>query len=558
MPTGGGKSLCYQVPAVIFPGVTIVISPLISLMKDQVDGLKANGIPSAYINATVPGFDILNILSAARHGQIKLLYIAPERVLKPDFLERLRELPINLFAIDEAHCVSHWGHNFRPDYARLGELKQYFPGVPMMALTATADRATRGDIVDQLRLDNPWSQVNSFDRPNIRYTLAEKFKPLQQVMQWLKEQDGNSGIIYCTSRNRVDEVTRQLAGHGYNVAGYHAGLEQEERNRIQEAFSRDDVTIIVATVAFGMGINKPNIRYVIHYDIPKNIESYYQETGRAGRDGLPAEAMMLFDPADIPRVKLLFSNIEDEERRRVEEQRFNAMAAFAQAQTCRRLVLLNYFNEYNQTPCQNCDICLDPPKRFDGTIDAQKALSCVYRLGQRFGIGYVIDVLRGSSIQRIKDYGHDKLSTWGIGADESHEYWLSVIRQLIHYGFIIQDITQSSVLKLTESARPVLRGDVELMLAVPRINPKPRQTKRAHPVNYDKKLFSLLKNLRKQIADDDGVPPYIVFNDATLAEMAQDQPVTNEEFLTINGVGKTKLDRYGKQFMRLIEKYTGG
>lgn len=558
MPTGGGKSLCYQIPAIMTDGLTVVISPLISLMKDQVDGLKANGIGAAYINSTLPRGEIFSILNKVQYGEIKLLYVAPERLLRPEFIERLQQLPLALIAVDEAHCVSNWGHDFRPEYARLGILKQYFPNTPVMALTATADKATRNDIWQQLQLKNPLVQISSFDRPNIRYTLEEKFHPLQQVIKYLKEQENNSGIIYCTSRKRVDEVSAQLLSHGFSAAGYHAGMDQQVRQQTQEDFSRDDVQIIVATVAFGMGINKPNVRFVIHYDIPKNIESYYQETGRAGRDGLPAEALMLFDPSDIPRVKRFFENIEDEHRRRVEEQRFAAMAAFAEAQTCRRQVLLNYFGEYNQTKCNNCDICLDPPKQFDGTVDAQKALSCVYRLNQRFGIGYTVEVLRGAQTQRIRDYGHDKLSTYGIGKDQSHEYWLSVIRQLIHHGYLAQDITQSSVLNLTEAARPILKAQTALKLAVPRIRPasgKAAKKPATRVTNYDKKLFALLRNLRKHIADEEGMPPYIVFNDATLAEMAAHLPVTDNEMLAINGVGKTKLTRYGYKFIEMIRGY---
>ncbi len=559
MPTGGGKSLCYQVPAIMFAGLTVVISPLISLMKDQVDGLKANGINAAYINSTLSYREIYQIFEQIQYGQIKIIYVAPERMLKPEFIERLQQLPLALVAVDEAHCVSNWGHDFRPEYARLGELKGHFPNTPIMALTATADKATQQDIWQQLRLNNPLVQISSFDRPNIRYTLEEKFHPLQQVIKYLKEQENNSGIIYCTSRKRVDEVSAQLCSHGFNAKGYHAGLEQAVRQKAQEDFSRDDVQIIVATVAFGMGINKPNVRFVIHYDIPKNIESYYQETGRAGRDGLPAEALMLFDPSDIPRVKRFFENIEDAHRRRVEEHRFAAMAAFAEAQTCRRQVLLNYFGEYNQNKCNNCDICLDPPKQFDGTEDAQKALSCVYRLNQRFGIAYTVEVLRGAQTQRIKDYGHDKISTWGIGKEHTPEYWLSVIRQLIHHGYLIQDITQASVLKLTEAARPVLRSQIDLKLAVPRIRPAKTakaSKKSAKITNYDKKLFSLLKNLRKQIADEAELPPYIVFSDATLAEMASILPVSDDDMLAINGVGQTKLTRYARKFAEVIRQYS--
>ncbi len=390
LPTGGGKSLCYQVPALILDGVTVVISPLISLMQDQVAQLRALGVQAAYINNSLPFEEQQAVYQQLHYGQIKLLYVAPEKVLQHEFLERLSHLKLALFAIDEAHCVSHWGHDFRPHYCRLNELKQRFMHVPMMALTATADKATRYDIIEQLQLNHPYVHTGSFDRPNIRYTIEEKFKPMVQLLRYLKEQQNQSGIIYCTSRKRVDDVAEKLADAGFNAAAYHAGMSNEQRQFVQTGFARDDIQIVVATVAFGMGINKPNVRFVVHYDIPKSIEAYYQETGRAGRDGLAAEAIMYFDPADIGRVRRFFEDIEDEQRRRVEEQRFNAMASFAEAQTCRRQILLNYFSEYKRETCGNCDICLNPPTSFDGTLVAQQALSCVYRAEQRFGIGYIV------------------------------------------------------------------------------------------------------------------------------------------------------------------------
>ncbi|WP_199609731.1 DNA helicase RecQ [Flocculibacter collagenilyticus] len=557
MPTGGGKSLCYQVPALIFSGVTVVVSPLISLMKDQVDALLASGVNAAYINSSLSYERINDIFNQLHNGQIKLLYVAPERLLSNAFIQRLHQLPISLFAIDEAHCVSHWGHDFRPDYAKLGVLKHYFPTIPVMALTATADRATRSDIQQQLNLANPEVYIGSFDRPNIRYMLEEKFKPVTQIIRYLKAQDSQAGIIYCSSRRRVDELTDTLTSQGFNAAGYHAGKDEAERQSVQEAFSKDDIQIIVATVAFGMGINKLNIRFVIHYDIPKNIESYYQETGRAGRDGLASEALLLFDPADIPRVKRLFDSIPDEHRQRVEVQRFNAMASFAETQTCRRIVLLNYFAEPNLTQCNNCDICLDPPKSFDGTLDAQKALSCVYRLGQSFGLGYCIEVLRGSNNARIKEYGHEALSTYGLGKHESHEYWLSIFRQLIHYGLLYQDITQSSVLKLTEAARPILRSEHTLHLAVPRLNASAsyKVKDKLSKLSYDKKLFAILRQVRKAIADEAEVPPYVVFSDATLAQIASDMPTSEHAFLQISGVGYTKLEKYGAPFITAVKRY---
>ncbi len=555
LPTGGGKSVCYQVPALALSGLTVVISPLISLMQDQVSQLQALGVKAAYINNSLNRDEQQQIYQQLHSGLLKLLYVAPEKVLQHEFKERLSHLNISLFAIDEAHCVSHWGHDFRPHYCRLSELKQRFADVPMMALTATADKATRFDIVQQLSLNDPYIHTGSFDRPNIRYTIEEKFKPLAQLLRYLKEQQSQSGIIYCTSRKRVDEIAEKIADAGMNAAAYHAGMSNEQRQFVQTGFARDDIQIVVATVAFGMGINKPNVRFVLHYDIPKSIESYYQETGRAGRDGLAAEAIMYFDPADIGRVRRFFEDIEDEQRRRVEEQRFNAMASFAEAQTCRRQILLNYFSEYQREPCGNCDICLNPPKSFDGTLVAQQALSCVYRAEQRFGLGYIVELLRGANTSRIRDNNHHQLSTYGIGKDHSSEFWLSILRQLIHQGLLSQDITQGSALRLTEGARAILKGQYALQMAEPRLQAKHVYQDKLAQFNYDKKLFAKLRALRKELADADDVPPYVVFNDKTLAEMAQLMPTNDSEFLKVSGVGFTKLNKYGSPFLHAIRDY---
>ncbi len=559
MPTGGGKSLCFQIPALHRNGVAIVVSPLISLMKDQVDALLANGVRAACYNSSLSAQESRDTLSRLHSGQLDLLYVAPERLMHSDFQQRLHALPIALFAIDEAHCVSQWGHDFRPDYVQLGQLRSLFPNIPMIALTATADPQTRDDILQRLGMLDAERFAAGFDRPNIRYLVADKQKPAAQLAAFLDSHRNESGIVYCLSRKRTEQVAARLSAAGQSAAPYHAGMSARDRAEVQEQFIRDDLQIVVATVAFGMGIDKPNVRFVVHYDLPKNIESYYQETGRAGRDGLPAEALLLYGYGDIALIRGLIEKGGNPEQNRVELHKLNCMTGYAEPLLCRRRALLAYFGEKLAEDCGNCDICLDPPQQYDATEEAQKALSCIYRTGQRFGMGHIIDVLRGSNKQRLIDLRHNQLSTYGIGADKSQEAWGFLIRQLVHLGYVRQDIANYSILALHESSRPVLKGETVLMLPRPRIKNRPEKVKRQRKQpfsGYNEDLFAILRTLRKQLADEQGVPPYVVFGDASLAEMSALQPRDSQGFLAINGVGERKLERYGQPFLDAITGFT--
>ncbi|HQI00767.1 MAG TPA: DNA helicase RecQ [Deltaproteobacteria bacterium] len=560
MPTGGGKSLCYQIPAMHRKGVGIVVSPLISLMKDQVDALKACGVKAAFYNSSLGSAEARRVLSMLHNAELDLLYIAPERLMSDDFIERLGGIPIALFAIDEAHCISQWGHDFRPEYRKLGRLRGLFPDIPLIALTATAEPHTRQDILDRLGLRKARNYILGFDRPNIRYSVMEKRKPFSQLVEYLEPRSESAGIVYCLSRSRVDKVASQLVEAGFQAAPYHAGLSSEERKKTQDDFLKDDTRIIVATVAFGMGIDKSNVRYVVHYDIPKNIESYYQETGRAGRDGLPAEALLLFSYGDVAIARGLIEKTSNPEQMRIELHKLNAMVGFAEALSCRRRILLGYFGERLQEDCGNCDTCLHPPKAIDVTEDARKALSCVYRVGQRFGMAHVIDILRGSRKERLLKMGHDRLTTYGIGADRSQEFWSSLLRHLVHHGFLEQDVGNYSVLKLTQAAKPLLKGEKTLTMAEPRVKaaPEPKhERRRPGDIDYSKPLFERLRALRKHLADEEGVPPFVIFSDASLAEMAALLPTEDEHFLRIHGVGEYKLKRFGPSFLDEIRRFTG-
>jgi ATP-dependent DNA helicase RecQ len=557
MPTGAGKSLCYQLPALLRPGVALVVSPLISLMKDQVDALKANGVAAAFYNSALEAAEARRVLAKLHAGELDLLYVAPERLMHAGFLARLADLRIALIAVDEAHCVSQWGHDFRPEYAALGELRTHLTDVPLIALTATADPHTRSDIIRVLGLEAARQFVASFDRPNIRYTVLEKHRPLDQLTRFLATQGHEAGIVYALSRKRTEEIAAHLELAGHAAAAYHAGLPAAERQDVQERFLRDDLQIVVATVAFGMGIDKPNVRFVVHYDLPKHIEGYYQETGRAGRDGLPAEALLLFGAQDVVTARRLLETTENPEQRRIEAHKLQAMVGLAESLTCRRRVLLGYFGEQLSNDCGNCDICLNPPETFDATVEAQKVLSCVYRVGERFGVKHIVDVLRGADTERMRRLGHDGLSTYGIGAEKSEAEWASIVRQLIHRGLLVQDIAAYSVLKLTDAARPVLRGEERLTLARPRI----KETRKRRPKSAgrleagDMELFEALRALRKRLADEQGVPPYVIFGDVSLVEMSRRKPANEAELLDITGVGRVKLERYGAEFLDTIAAF---
>jgi ATP-dependent DNA helicase RecQ len=582
MPTGGGKSLCYQVPAIARhragQGVTVVVSPLIALMHDQVGALEEAGVHAAFLNSTLDSAGAQAVERELLSGRLVLLYAAPERVTHPRLLAMLDSLHerglLGLFAIDEAHCVSQWGHDFREDYLQLGLLAERYPGVPRIALTATADEHTRADIVERLQLQGARTFVSSFDRPNIRYTIVEKDNARAQLLRFLRdEHDGDAGIVYCQSRRKVDETAEWLAAEGLVALPYHAGLEADLRRRHQDRFLREDGIVMVATVAFGMGIDKPDVRFVAHLDLPKNIEGYYQETGRAGRDGEPADAWMAYGLADVVNQRrMIDDSTAGEEFKRLQVGKLDALLALAESLDCRRQRLLAYFGEAKPPGyrCGNCDNCLDPPERWDATEAARKALSCVYRFHQHSGIGYgaghLIDVLRGKSTDKTRERGHEQLSTFGIGADLSEAKWRGVIRQLIALGHLATE-GEYNTLALTDSARAVLRGEVRIELREPR-EPAPRSRAGRSRGGAAPRVpraaatldaagaarFAALKAWRTEVAREHNLPAYIVFNDATLAQMAAEAPDSLQALGGISGVGAKKLEAYGRQILRVLEQ----
>ena len=565
MPTGGGKSLCYQIPALVRPGAGIVVSPLIALMRDQVAGLVQAGVRAACLNSTLDYGAVLDVEARLRAGAIDLLYVAPERLLGERTLVLLDEVDIALFAIDEAHCVSQWGHDFRPEYLELSVLHERFPAVPRIALTATADEPTRREIRERLELRDARVFLAGFDRPNIRYRVVPKQSPRDQLARLLDtEHRGEAGIVYCLSRRRVEETADRLRERGVDAHPYHAGLGTREREAAQDAFVRGEGVVIVATIAFGMGIDKPDVRFVAHLDLPKSLEAYYQETGRAGRDGLPATAWMAYGLQDVITLRQMVDGSEaDAARKRLEIRKLDAMLGYCELTTCRRQTLLAYFGETLEEPCGNCDNCLDPPASWDATEAAQQALSCVYRTGQRFGVAYVVDVLRGKDDERIRRFRHDRLSTFGIGADLDVGQWRSVIRQLVARGLLRVDVEKYGSLQLTPAARPVLRGEATVELrrdALPA-----RRTRRGGEAparvqavlgDGDQALFDALRAQRRALAEQQGVPPYVIFHDASLIEMAARRPDSLAEFAAVGGVGATKLERYGETFLEIIRAHT--
>lgn len=557
MPTGGGKSLCYQIPSLVRNGVGIVVSPLIALMEDQVAALKLQGINAAYYNSSQTSAEARQVLSQLHQNELDLLYIAPERLVSASFLERLTECEIALFAIDEAHCISQWGHDFRPEYAALGLLKNHFPYTPIIALTATADKQTRQDIVAKLNYD-PKKYVASFNRPNIHYKVVPKNNPSKQLDQFLQSETQQSGIVYCGTRSSVERLAEKLADLGYKARAYHAGLPHQERREVQTLFKHDRIDIVVATIAFGMGIDKSNVRFVVHYDLPKNIEGYYQETGRAGRDGSPARALLLYDPADSARLRSWIVNTPLDEQRRIENNKLNHMLAFAEASHCRRQILLRYFDEPYDSQCHHCDVCDNPPVMSDATEDARKLLSCIYRLKQNFGLTHTIEVLRGLTNEKIKQFGHEQLTTYGIGKDKSANYWKQLAWQLIHKEYCIQDIGHFNVLKLTPKAIPLLKGEETISLTIPNNDlnekKKKRSKDRIQATSSNSPLFEVLRALRRRLADEENKPPFMIFSDATLHEMTEMQPKTLHELLNVSGVGQHKLAHYGEQFLEALRE----
>ncbi len=564
MPTGGGKSLCYQIPSLLRPGVGIVISPLIALMQDQVDALRELGVRASFLNSSLSPEAQREVMQALRSGALDMLYVAPERLTQPATLDLLRSVQIALFAIDEAHCVSQWGHDFRADYLQLSLLQEQFPQVPRIALTATADANTRDEIVARLGLAESQHFVSGFDRPNIQYRITQKQTPRQQLLRFLRrEHEKDAGIVYCLSRKKVDDTAAWLVEQGFDAVPYHAGLTPEQRQRHQQRFLREDGVIVVATIAFGMGIDKPDVRFIVHLDLPKSLEAYYQETGRAGRDGEPATAWMVYGLQDVIMLRQMMDASQGSESfKRIERARLDAMLGLCEISSCRRQALLHYFGEQAPDHCGNCDACLTPAPTWDGTEAARKALSCVYRTGQRFGVNYLIDVLLGAESDKIYQNAHQHLSTYGIGRELAANAWRSVFRQLVARGYLNVDHTSYGGLHLAEKARALLKGEerIDLRVDVQEVLAKPQKKARAtvQVGAADRALWDALRECRRQLAEEKDVPPYVIFHDASLMDMVHYRPLTSQQFLDISGVGQSKLEKYGAAFLQVIREHESG
>lgn len=557
-PTGGGKSLCYQIPAILKDGVAVVVSPLIALMQDQVAALEQLGVDAAFLNSTLDGAQQQDVYARLQAGQIKLLYVAPERLMQSQTLERLKQLKVSLIAVDEAHCVSQWGHDFREDYLVLGELAEHFPRVPRMALTATATAPARDEIIERLGLTSVVRFVAGFDRPNIRYSVQAKADGKRQLAEFLQTQRGAAGIIYCMSRKKTESTAAWLASIGFNALAYHAGLDAELRAEHQRRFLAEEAVVMVATIAFGMGIDKPDVRFVAHLDLPKSIEAYYQETGRAGRDGLPAEAWMVYGLQDVVRLRqMVDASLADESHKRRERTKLDALLGWCEVTECRRRSLLAYFGDTLSDDCGNCDACQLPPEVFDGAEPARKLMSAVYRTGQRFGAGHVIDVLLGKDTEKVRQHGHATLSVYGIGTELNQAQWRSILRQLLVLGFLTVDTAGYGALLLCASSRPLLRGEVDLPLRRDLLATKPTARKRqavAPVAEADEALWEALRGCRKTLADENDVPPYVIFHDATLLQMVAEKPRTAADLLRLTGVGQKKLERFGDAFLDVVSR----
>lgn len=561
MPTGGGKSLCYQIPSLVREGCGVVVSPLIALMQDQVSALKLLGVRAAFLNSTLDPSEAAEIESDLRSGTLDLLYIAPERLNQNRTIALLQSATISLFAIDEAHCVSQWGHDFRADYLQLSMLAELFPEVPRIALTATADERTRGEIINRLGLEHGGHFIAGFDRPNIRYRITLKHNAKTQLLKFLKEEHPrDAGIVYCLSRKKTEEIAHWLTLQGFNALPYHAGLPTQTRAKNQARFLREEGVIVVATIAFGMGIDKPDVRFVAHLDLPKTVESYYQETGRAGRDGMPADAWMVYGLQDVIKLRQMMSTSEgSEEHKRAEQHRLNAMLGFCEITSCRRQALLAYFDDHMPNPCGNCDTCLEPADTWDGTESARMALSTAYLTGQRFGVNHLIDVLRGSEGEKIFQFEHHTISVYGIGKALSNDQWRSVFRQLVARGLLSVDLERFGALRLEERCRPLLRGEetIELRRDLKQKTTK-RQTRSPLPNDIDITLWEALRDCRRGFAEEQNVPPYVIFHDSTLQEMCVSLPSSLERLAEISGVGERKLEKYGPAFVGVINQHLVG